>query len=398
MTDTIQRWFVPPQNLFGWGSARATGKHVAQLGGNHALVVTDEGVRDAGVLDPVVDSLDDAAVDHTIFDETVPDPTGAVVDAAAERFDRVDADVIVAVGGGSSIDTAKAAATMTTNDGEIFDYIGVGNVEHETPPIVIVPTTSGTGSEVTHWSVVRAEDRDVKLSIGDRKLMADVAIVDPALTESVPPAITAATGMDALTHAIEAFCSIHRQSHTSALALDSIEKIGTYLPRAVGRRGTDREALTAMARASTQAGMAFNGAGLGAVHALSHQVGATFHVPHGLANAILLPYVMEYNLAQVAEELVEVADALGEPVDGSRPPRREGLRAVRAVRELNENVGIPATLEAVDAERSAIDDLARRAMNDGSLFGNPRTTEVDDLEAILERAFEGTLEADSNGV
>ncbi|ARS90571.1 iron-containing alcohol dehydrogenase family protein [Natrarchaeobaculum aegyptiacum] len=392
MTSTLERWFVPPRNVFGWGTARTAGSVVDDLECSTVLVVTDDGVKDAGVLDPITDSLEAAGVAYELFDGTVPDPTASVVATAADRYGAVDADGIVAVGGGSSIDTAKAAAAMTTTDGSILEYAGLGQLPNDTPPLVILPTTSGTGSEATTWSVIRDEAEGVKRSIGDQALLPDAAIVDPELTESVPVPIAAATGMDALTHAIEAYVSVHRQSQTSALALDSIEKIGAFLPRAVGRRGTDREALTAMAKASNQAGMAFNGAGLGAVHALSHQVGAQFHVPHGLANAVLLPYVMEYNLPVVPEELVDVAEALGEAVDSTEPARREGYRAVRAVRRLCDDVDIPRTLEDVDADPDAIEGLAAQAMRDGSLIGNPRDTDVGDLETILERAFEGTLE------
>lgn len=395
MTSTVERWFVPPRNVFGWGTARTAGSVVDDLECSTVLLVTDDGVRDAGVLEPVTDSLESAEITYELFDETVPDPTASVVATAADRYAAVDADGIVAVGGGSSIDTAKAAAAMTSTDGSILEYAGIGQLPNETPPLVILPTTSGTGSEATTWSVIRDEAEGVKRSIGDQALLPDAAIVDPALTESVPAPIAAATGMDALTHAIEAYVSVHRQSQTSALALDSIEKIGAFLPRAVGRRGTDREALTAMATASNQAGMAFNGAGLGAVHALSHQVGAQFHVPHGLANAVLLPYVMEYNLPVVPEELVAVAEALGESVDRDEPARKAGYRAVRAVRRLCDDVDIPRTLEDVDADPDAIEGLAAQAMRDGSLIGNPRDTDVDDLEAILERAFEGDLEYES---
>jgi alcohol dehydrogenase len=230
--------------------------------------------------------------------------------------------------------------------------------------------------------------------IGDVKLLADLALVDPELTASAPAPIKAATGMDVLTHAVEAYVSIKAQSQTSALALDSIETVGEHLPRAVEYRGGDREALSKMARASMQAGMAFNGAGLGAVHAISHQVGGAFGVPHGLANAIILPYVMEYNLPQAPELMVDIAEALGEDVDRAKPAGVEGYKAVRAVCRLAESVRIPETLEETAAEREAIPRLAEQALEDGSLTGNPRTTDVEDLERILENAFEGELEYD----
>jgi alcohol dehydrogenase len=227
--------------------------------------------------------------------------------------------------------------------------------------------------------------------IGDIKQLADLAVVDPALTESAPEPVKASTGMDVLTHAIEAYVSIRSQSQTSALAIDAIEKVARFLPRAVGYSGSDREALSKMARASMQAGMAFNGAGLGVVHAISHQIGGTFGVSHGLANAILLPYALEYNLPQVPELMIDIAEAMGEDVNRSRPAQIEGYKATRATRRLADTVGIPETLSDTAADRNAIAELSEQALDDGSLTGNPRTTERDDIEGILRNAFQGNF-------
>ncbi|MFC6942885.1 iron-containing alcohol dehydrogenase family protein [Salinirubellus sp. GCM10025818] len=395
MTDDLQMWNVPNRVLFGSGAASETGQYVEQFGAERVLVVTDTGVRAAGVLDPVVTSLDDVGVEYQVFDGVEPDPTDVVVHEAAEAYEAANADLVLGIGGGSSIDTAKAASILATNDGHVLDFEGSGNVPNETPPSVLVPTTAGTGSEVGHWTIVKDAETGIKEEIGDVKLLADLALVDPDLTASAPPRVKAATGMDVVTHAVEAYVSIRRQSQTSTLALDSIEKAGANLRRAVGYRGGDDDALAAMARASTQAGMAFNGAGLGAVHALSHQIGGAFGVPHGLANAVVLPYVMEYNLPQVPEEMVDVAEALGEDVDRSNPATTEGYRAVRAVRRLADDVGIPRTLAETAAERDAIDRLADRALDDGSLTGNPRRTGHDDLAGILDRAFDGRFAYES---
>jgi alcohol dehydrogenase len=391
MTDSLETWHAPNRMVFGWGAASELGRHVTDLGADHPFLVTDEGVVEAGVLDPLRESLSAAGLDHEVWSGVRPDPTDEVVHAAADAYAAAGADLIVGVGGGSSMDTAKAAGILAANDGHILAFAGSGNVPNDPPPSVYVPTTAGTGSEVGHWAVVTDSDTDVKEEIGDPALLADLAVVDPELTASAPAPVTAATGMDVLTHAIEAYVSIDAQSPTSALALDSIEKVGANLPRAVGYRGGDREALTKMARASMQAGMAFNGAGLGAVHALSHQIGATFGIPHGLVNAIVLPYVMEYNLPQVPGLLVDVAEALGEDVDRATPAAVEGRRAIAAVRRLGESVGIPRTLADTDADRAAVPRLAEQALDDGSLTGNPRTTDAADLERILDRAFDGDL-------
>ncbi|MFD1597803.1 iron-containing alcohol dehydrogenase family protein [Halobellus rarus] len=392
MTDSLELWNAPNRMLFGWGAASEIGTYVETFDAERAFVVTDEGVVQAGVLDSLLDSIEEAGADYEVWSGVQPDPTDRIVHDAADAYDAAGADLIVGVGGGSSIDTAKAASIVATNDGHILDYTGSGNVPNQPPPSIYVPTTAGTGSEVGHWTIVKDTETDIKEEIGDVKLLADLALVDPELTASAPAPIKAATGMDVLTHAVEAYVSIKAQSQTSALALDSIETVGEHLPQAVEYRGGDREALSKMARASMQAGMAFNGAGLGAVHAISHQVGGAFGVPHGLANAIILPYVMEYNLPQAPELMVDIAEALGEDVDRTKPAAVEGYRAVRAVCRLGESVRIPDTLQETAAEREAIPRLAEQALEDGSLTGNPRTTDVEDLEGILENAFDGELE------
>jgi len=389
-------WNVPNRMLFGWGVVTELGEYLDEFDADHPLVVTDEGVRAAGVLDPLFDAIEASGRSYTVYDGVQPDPTDVIIHEAADTYDAAGADLVLGVGGGSSIDTAKAASILATNSGHILDFKGSGNVPNDPPPSVFVPTTAGTGSEVGHWTIVKDSETSIKEEIGDVSLLADLALVDPQLTASAPAPVKAATGMDVLTHAIEAYVSIKAQSQTSALAIDSIEKVGTYLPRAVEYRGGDREALSKMARASSQAGMAFNGAGLGAVHAISHQVGGTFGVPHGLANAILLPYVMEYNLSQVPEEMVAIASALGEDVDPSKPARVEAEKAVRAVRRLAADVRIPETLAETAAEREAIPRLAEQATEDGSLTGNPRATDADDLAAILERAFDGEFGTESS--
>ena len=385
-------WNVPNRVLFGHGAAQSLGEYLETFDASRPLVVTDQGVRAAGVLDPLLDSLEAAGGDYALFDGVSPDPDDEVVHEAADAYEQADADLMLGVGGGSSLDTAKAASILTTNEGHILDYAGSGNVENPPPPSIYVPTTSGTGSEVGHWCIVKDSETNVKEEIGDVKLLADLALVDPDLTASAPPPVKAATGMDVLTHAIEAYVSIKAQSQTSALAIDAIEKVGDALPRAVEYRNGSDDALATMARASMQAGMAFNGAGLGAVHALSHQVGGRFGVPHGLANAIILPYVMEYNLPQAADEFCDIAEALGEDVDRARGPRQEATKAVRAVSDLGDAVRIPETLAETEAERDAIPELASQALEDGSITGNPRIADQDDLERILERAFDGEFE------
>ena len=392
MTESIEMWNAPNRMLFAWGGVARIGTYLEELGAECPFIITDEDIKRAGVLDPFLDAVDDAGKDYEVWAGVKPDPTDSVVHEAAEAYNETDGDLILGMGGGSSIDTAKAASILATNDGHILDFVGTGNISNELPPSIYIPTTAGTGSEVGHWTIVKNTDTNIKEEIGDIKLLADLALVDPELTVSAPESVKAATGMDVLTHAVEAYVSIKAQSQTSALALNSIEKANDYLPRAVEYRGDDREAVSKMARASMQAGLAFNGAGLGAVHAISHQIGGVFGVPHGLANAIILPYVMEYNLPQVPNLMMNIAEALGEDVNRTKPARVEAYKAIRATRRLAESIRIPLTLEETAAERNAIPQLAEQALEDGSLTGNPRTTDQTDMEAILKNAFEGGLE------
>lgn len=391
MTESIEMWNAPNRMLFAWGGVTEIGTYLDELGADCPFIVTDKDIEQAGVLDPLLNAIDDAGKDYEVWSGVKPDPTDSVVHEAADSYNETNGDLILGMGGGSSIDTAKAASILATNDGHILDFIGTGNISNELPPSIYIPTTAGTGSEVGHWTIVKDTETNVKEEIGDVKLLADLALIDPELTVSAPDPVKASTGMDVLTHAVEAYVSIKAQSQTSALALDSIEKVNNYLPRAVEYRDNDREAVSKMARASMQAGLAFNGAGLGAVHAISHQIGGMFGVPHGLANAIVLPYVMEYNLPQVPNLMMDIAEALGEDVDSTKPARVEAYKAVRAVRRLAESVRIPLTLKETAAERDAISQLAERALQDGSLTGNPRTTDQPDMESLIENAFEGGL-------
>ena len=383
-------WNSPETVVFGPGVVDELGTRVGRFDVDRALIVTDEGVRSVGIAQRVVESLATAGIDAAVFDGVKPDPTDETVHRAADAYAEADADGIVAVGGGSSIDAAKGASIIASNGGHVLDCEGYDEVDQPTPPTAYVPTTAGTGSEVSHWCIITNTKTDVKEEIGDLELLADIALVDPELTASAPPTVRAAAGMDALTHAVESFVSIRAQPHTDALALDAVRLVGRFLTSAVESRDPPEAALTGMAQASMQAGVAFNGAGNCAVHALAHQVGSMFGVPHGVANAILLPYVMEYNALVVGEELAQLAAAL----EGRDAPKRgpdAGTEAVNAVCRLRDAVRIPETLAETSAERSAIGKMADRAMDDGCIPNNPRRASHDDLEELLRRAFDGEL-------
>ena len=285
---------TPTKIISGIGSTAEIIKELNDLYAKKVLLITDPGLVQAGVAQQVVEMLKQAAVEVEIFDAVEPDPSIQVATKAAEMAKNVKANVLIALGGGSAIDTAKSAALLVTNGGYLKDYAGVNKVVKPILPLIAVPTTAGTGSEVTIFAVMSDPDKQEKFTISSALIAPAVAVLDPLLTLKLPPSVTAFTGMDALTHAIEAFTSSIAQPATDALALSAIKLILKHLPVAVGR-GDNIMARDGMLQASLLAGIAFNNAFLGLAHAIASPLGGHFHVPHGLANAVMLPYVMEYN-------------------------------------------------------------------------------------------------------
>ncbi|MDQ2784367.1 MAG: iron-containing alcohol dehydrogenase, partial [Chloroflexota bacterium] len=295
---------APTRVIFGSGTVQTTGREVAALGGNAALIVTDRGVVNAGLLDGVRASLAAADVSATVFDAVEPNPSIGTVGAALAAYQSGGCNAIVAVGGGSPMDVAKAVGILATNGGAIADYEGKPDaVRTDLPPFVCVPTTCGTGSEVTPFAVITDDARHWKMSIASPRAVPRVAIIDPDLFLKMPAPLIAATGMDALTHAIESYTNQNVQPFADAFDIHAIRLIGTYLRPAVANG--NREAMAHMAVAATMAGMGFSQNRLGIVHAISHPVTSYVGTPHGVANAILLPYVMEYNAIGAGQRMVE---------------------------------------------------------------------------------------------
>ncbi len=378
--------FLPNNVIFGAGVVEQVGEKAKELGKRNALIVTDQGIIKAGLLEKVLTPLEKAGVKAHIFDQIEPNPRDHTVIKALEFGKKKECEMIIGLGGGSSIDAAKAVGVLMTNPGPIQDYLRGATVMNPLPPLIAIPTTSGTGSEVTRFAVVTDTERSFKAGIASPFLLPKVALVDPVLMESMPSSLAAATGMDALTHAIEAFTSIDSEPFSDALALHAIRLIGTGLRPSVAN-GSNREARSQMAIASTLAGVAFSCAGVGLVHAMAHPLGGRFDVPHGVANAILLPSVIRFNLIACLEKFGQVAQALGQKVEGLSAVDA-GKKTVEALTQLSADIGIPGHLSEVNVKAEGVPQLAADAMNMKRAIGyNPRMVTVVEIEKLYQEAL-----------
>lgn len=377
---------VPTDIHFGFGILATLPERIRSLGGTRPLLITDPGVRAAGVLDQVTHVLESAGAEFAICDRVKPDSGSALIDQIVSEAKGAGADLIVGIGGGSSLDTAKAVAALATNPGSALDYVGLQRVRNRPLPMIAIPTTSGTGSEVTLWSVFTDETRSVKVAIGSTFIYPAVAVCDPDLTLELPPPVTAATGMDALAHAIECYTNNACQPISAALALRAMELIGRNLRSAV-LNGHSRQARYAMMLASTMAGIAMNPTRLGLAHALAMPLGSwDLRVPHGVILAVTLPHVMEFNYRAEPDRFVDVARALGESVD-CLPRLEAASRAVSAVRQLAQDVGIPKGLGEFGVRPEHVRPVVDEAMKSGNVPVNPRRACADDLSRILQQAL-----------
>jgi alcohol dehydrogenase class IV len=384
-SDRILLFRQPAFVRCGFGVSTLTGEEAGQLGLTRILVVTDKGVRGAGLLDGVVASLEEAGMIYEIFDEVEPNPTTMIVERAVAHLTAMGADGVVALGGGSPMDTGKAAAFLATNGGRVTDYIARDSVKLPPLPCIAIPTTAGTSSEVTNNVVFTNPETHYKFGIGSPNAAAARALIDPELTLTMPPSLTAATGMDALTHALESYISKGAYDLTEALALEAIRLIGHWLPVAV-KDGQNRQARERMMMACLLGGIAFNQSRLVIVHPMSHPVSGWCGTPHGVANAILLPHVMAFNVEHAAEKLACIAGALG--VDTAGMSIAESAQAaVDKVHSMNEELGIPPHLSAVGVRAELIPSMATDAMKSGNIPLNPRPTIYEDIVAIYEAAM-----------
>jgi alcohol dehydrogenase class IV len=368
--------------LYKAGLARELGQVIEEIGGRKAYVVADKGVVAAGLLAPVLEGLAPAVEVVGVLDDVPANSALRVVNAGAEAARAGGADVIVAVGGGSPIDTAKGIRLLATFGGAIPEYEGYNVIPSRLMPMVAVPTTAGTGSELTAVAVILDEDENRKISLVSRYLYPDVAVLDPELTLTLPPGLTAATGMDALSHAIETFVSTENNPVSDSLALSAIDMISTHLRDAV-QSGNDVEARGQMLLASAMAGIAFSNSLLGVVHAIAHAVGGKFHVHHGTLNAIILPHGMQYNSVVAPHRYVRIARAMGVNL-GGRSDEEVIADGVLAVRTLAADCGLPTRLRDVEVPEEALPELAALSIVEPAIFNNPRIATEEELLELLQ--------------
>lgn len=372
---------LPTRVVFGFGASHGVGEEAKALEREGALVVADEGVAKAGILERITDRLEAADVEYAVFSDVSPNPRDVEVEAGVELARAQGCGLLVAVGGGSVIDCSKAIGTILSNGGRVQDYEGLGKLTKPIPPLIAVPTTHGTGSEVTFWYVITDEKEKRKVDGGSPLMAASVALVDPGLTLSLPPSLTAATGIDALTHALEAYTVLPSEPLTDSLALTAIELIGRSLKRAYANGG-NREARYDVTLGSLLAGVSFGNSDVGAVHCISETLGGYYDVPHGVANAIYLPIVVEYNLMSDPERFARIARALAASTDGIRHVvGAEDL--VGMLKRLNKDLGIPTARE-VGVKDEDLPALADLCMRNVSVESNARVMTHDGFLDLLQ--------------
>jgi len=386
MDQKIHSFFSPNRVLFGIGASREIGKEAKALGGTKVLIVTDSGVVNSGLVASLRTNLEEAGMKGFLFDRVEPEPSASLVDESAQLAKENGVDVVIGVGGGSSLDIAKGASLLASNPGNVLDYCGLDLIPKRGLPKILVPTTAGTGSEVTRVFVLTDKRDNMKKVVFSNYAIPELALVDPMLTISMPSKVTADTGMDALVHAIETYVSMNATPFSDLLASKAIELIARYLPMAFAK-GENIEARYHMSLASLLAGMAFASGGLGAVHALAYPLGTEYHLPHGRTNAIMLPHVMEFNSIGNRSRYALIAEMMGKReviID-----LRAGVaKAVEAVIQLLDDVQIPYYLKDYGIPKEAIPKLVEGGMRQARLFvPNPRDLRKEDVEAIYTKAW-----------
>lgn len=378
--DPVLKFKMCGELRFGIGAIDQLAEVLARYPAPKVLVVTDAGLVKAGVADEVTRRLDAASVAHEVFDGVEPDPCVETVDLCTAAAVRAGATVLIGLGGGSPIDMAKVAGVMVTNGGKPLDYAGIGNIPAAGLPVIAIPTTAGTGSETTPIAVLSDKKEQLKKGIVSDFLYPETALVDPALAAGLPPRITAYTGMDALTHCIEAYTNRHSQPFVDVLALEGIRRIARGI-RIAYRDGSNLEARSDLALGSLYGGLCLGPVNTAAVHALAYPLGGTYNIPHGLANTMMLPHVMAFNRPAVPEKYSRIAELLGAEETGPGA-------AVDAVRQLAEDLGMNVQLRDFEIPESAIPVMAEAAMKVTRLMNNnPRPVTAEDCASIYQSAY-----------
>nr|WP_205606380.1 iron-containing alcohol dehydrogenase [Clostridium butyricum] len=380
-------YLVPSVNFMGANSVSVVGERCKILGGKKALIVTDKFLKDmeGGAVELTVKYLKEAGLDAVYYDGVEPNPKDVNVIEGLKIFKEENCDMIVTVGGGSSHDCGKGIGIAATHEGDLYDYAGIETLVNPLPPIVAVNTTAGTASELTRHCVLTNTKKKIKFVIVSWRNLPLVSINDPMLMVKKPAGLTAATGMDALTHAIEAYVSKDANPVTDASAIQAIKLISQNLRQAVAL-GENLEARENMAYASLLAGMAFNNANLGYVHAMAHQLGGLYDMAHGVANAMLLPHVERYNMISNPKKFADIAEFMGENISGLSV-MEAAEKAINAMFRLSEDVGIPKSLKEMGVKQEDFEHMAELALLDGNAFSNPRKGNAKDIINIFKAAY-----------
>lgn len=376
----------PTKVTFGEGAASSASDTAAELGASKTFIISDAVLMKTGILKPILDTFEKGS--YELFTDVPSDSDVDTVDKAAQLAKDFGAECFLAVGGGSVIDTAKVVNICVSLGGKLLEYQGLNNLSERLKPLICIPTTAGTGSEVSMVAMVKDHKENRKLLFGSRFLAPDAAILDPTLLLSLPAKLTAATGLDAITHAIESFSAVISSSpFTDSFCLEAMKMMFEYLPRATAN-GDDMEARSATLIASAMAGVAFTNSGVGIVHALAHATGATFGTHHGLTNSILLPHCMTFNLDSVANRYATISRYLGLSTSSNDNEAAKAL--IKAVTEISAKVGLPARLRdcgVPELNQKQLEDLALLASTDPAIMFNPKESSTQDIIGIYERAY-----------
>jgi alcohol dehydrogenase len=379
------RKFVAPEFVIGEDARLLAGRYAKNLGARHVLVVTGPDLIQAGWAGDVTRSLDEEGIRHTLFADVSPNPRDHEVMNGAAVFEKAGCDSIVVIGGGSPIDCAKGIGIVFSNKKHILAFEGVDNVAVPAPPLICIPTTAGTVADVSQFAIINDTGRRVKIAVISKKIVPDIALIDPVPLTTLSPELTAHTGMDALTHSIEAYVSNASSPATDIHALESIRLMNTFLFRAFEQpKNTGWRYQTMLG--SLFAGLAFSNASLGAVHAMAHSLGGFSDLPHGECNALLLEHVMAFNFDACPERYETIGTVMGARLPGLSPEEKK-LRVISAVTTLREQLGVMETLGELGVRKTDIPALAKKAIQDPCLATNPRQATVHDLEQIYERAL-----------
>ncbi|MDA8124714.1 MAG: iron-containing alcohol dehydrogenase [Deltaproteobacteria bacterium] len=384
--ERVSPFFAPNRILLGKGVAGQVGQEVRMLGGKKVLIVTDPGVVKVGLTAAIEEGLKAEGIPWGIYADVVPEPPARIIDEAAKIAREGNYDTVIGIGGGSSLDVAKGVAMMATHTGKALDYVGQNMFKERGLTKILIPTTAGTGSEATGVCVVTDEEENTKKSYYSHLLLPESALLDPLLTVSMPPSVTADTGMDALSHAVESFVSVNRTPHSEILSLEAIRLIAESMAVAC-LKGSELWARYNMLLASNLAGMAFTSGGLGASHGLAYPLGTEYHIPHGKSNAIMLPHVMRFNRVACPEQFAKIAVAMGQPIEGL-PLYDAAEMACEAVEQLIETIGLSSRLPDYGVPDTDIPRLVECALKQSRFFvPNPRNLGEKEIRSIYEMAF-----------